>query len=114
MGKFKRVLVATLLGLGFGLVSLLIAYGYGGFESPGGIWATILNRAVIGFVIGVSGLHIFYPLHGFLVGVLVGLPYSCWLARGAGPFLVLLILGGLWGVLIEVITTRVLRLPARE
>jgi hypothetical protein len=115
MIKFKRVLISSLLGLGFGLVSILIGYGYGGFKSPGGIWATVLNRAVIGFVIGISGLKIFYPLHGLLIGLLVGLPYACWwLDKGGGPFLVLFLLGGLWGLLIEILTTRVFRSPARK
>jgi hypothetical protein len=71
----KRVLIATALGLVFGVLNWLLA----AFAAPkpfprSGIATMILGRAVLGFVIGNSAWRVKWWLHGLLLGLIVSLP----------------------------------------
>ncbi|MBI4876118.1 MAG: hypothetical protein HY822_15885, partial [Acidobacteria bacterium] len=71
----KRVLIASALGLVFGVLNWLLAV----FAAPkplprSGIAAMILGRALLGFVIGNSAWRMNWWLHGLLLGFIVSLP----------------------------------------
>jgi hypothetical protein len=64
----------------------------------------ILNRAFIGFTLGVSGWRMNWALHGVVIGLLGSLPLSVFAfgdSSGLTGFLVIELFGGLWGFLIE-------------
>ncbi|MBU0520288.1 hypothetical protein KJ564_15270 [bacterium] len=103
----KRFLICLAGGLIAGLVC-----AYGGNDKVAEDVRTmvfisvVLNRAFIGFVIGISAWKMHWALHGSLIGVLGTLPMSVPLivTPEAGPnaFLIFTIAGLVWGVLIEV------------
>ena len=64
----------------------------------------LLNRALIGFVIGISAFRIHWALHGLLIGLLVGLPYSIGVFLGGADWIVffnVLLASLIWGFIIE-------------
>lgn len=74
----------------------------------------IFNRAMIGFVIGISGLkRLNFFLHGIIVGLVVTLPMSIYpLAVGEiTGFILLEVAGAVYGLLIELIVTKLFRAP---
>jgi len=101
----------------FGILSGLLCYLGGiylvGIEnnSTNFLWV-ILNRAMIGFVIGISILNLPWILHGALIGATVGLifPYYIFL-RGGKISLILAayILSIMFGILIELVTSIVFK-----
>jgi len=110
----KRVVVATLSGVLFGLVCFGLAS-----RSPGPLaWPVavqlILSRTLIGFAIGISALSLgHWAVHGLVMGALFSLPlafsglmapespeYSK-IAMWAGT----IVLGMVYGLLIELITS---------
>lgn len=114
----KRVLIATALGLVFGVLNWLLA----AFAAPkslprSGIATIILGRAVLGFVIGNSAWRMSWWLHGLLLGFIVSLPAAFavrllspqfGMSPDVAPVLVL-VLGVVIGFLIELLTSVVFR-----
>ncbi len=110
----KRVLIATALGLAFGVLNWFVAT----FAAPkpiprSGIATIILGRGVLGFVIGNSAWRIRWWLHGLLLGFIVSLPAASGarlmsmqfgMSPDVLPVLVLL-LGLVIGFLIELLTS---------
>ena len=71
----KRVLIATALGLVFGVLNWFLAAFAAPKPLPRSAIATIiLGRAVLGFVIGNSAWRMSWWLHGLLLGFIVSLP----------------------------------------
>jgi len=118
MPKTKRVIVATLSGILFGFVCLGIAS-----SSPGAIaWPVavqiVVSRTLIGFAIGISCLSLrHWAIHGVVMGFIFSLPlaFSGLMApespqySQAGMFLWTVVLGMIYGLLIEVITSAVFK-----
>ena len=114
MQKNKRILVATLSGVVFGFVCFGIAS-----SSPGALaWPVIvqliISRTLIGFAIGISCISLkHWAIHGVVMGLIFSLPlaFSGIMApesaeyNKAGIFLWTVILGMVYGLLIEVITS---------
>lgn len=113
MSKSKRILVATLSGLLFGFV----CYGFASsgpeeFPMPVAL-QIILSRTLMGFAIGISILNIRqWWLHGIVMGILFSLPLaiSGMMAESpefsAGMMVTsTLVMGAIYGILIELITT---------
>lgn len=113
----KRFTVASLSGLLAGFVCFGLA-----LSSPGPLaWPVaiqiILSRALIGFAIGISCYHIgHWSLHGMVIGVLFSLPlaFSSLMADKVATnapidklqlFISTIVLGMIYGLLIELITT---------
>lgn len=112
--KSKRLIISTLLGVVFGFVCF-------GFASSGNNEVStllalniVLGRTIIGVAIGISCLACkHWSLHGIIIGFVFSLP----LAFGAmlGPenpefnhtmiFISTLVMGVIYGFLIELITT---------
>lgn len=117
----NRVIVATLAGVLAGISCWLGGqYGLGYAHSPLQVVHTVGSRTLIGFVIGISGLRMNWQVHGLLLGVIVGAPFALghlmtftasWYDTAVG--LMLFPLGAFYGWAIELITTKIFRLPAR-
>jgi len=111
----KRVTVCTILGAIAGLICFLLAKNSAAVPAMMGnkmMLGIILNRALIGFVIGISGwkkINIY--LHGAVIGLIVSLLMAVYAdVRGA---ILILIAGAVWGILIEFIATNLLKIKAK-
>jgi len=118
MQKTKRIIVATLSGVLFGFVCLGIAS-----SSPGApAWPVavqlVISRTLIGLAIGISCISLkHWAIHGVVMGFIFSLPlaFSGLMAPEgleydkAGIFLWTVILGMIYGLLIEVITSVVFK-----
>ncbi len=110
----KRIGIATVFGVLAGLIC-----AYGGLRlgvkitTVSFLWI-MLNRTLLGFTIGISGLRLHWALHGPLLGLIVGslFSYNAFMS-GSEP----LIVGGtlvgsmIFGLLIELFTTVVFKQP---
>jgi hypothetical protein len=109
----KRIAVATLFGLLAGVVCASGAF-YAGilkFSVVTLIWI-LLNRTVMGFAIGASGLKVHWAWNGIIVGLVVGsiFSYSMFMTLGVITFPVVnALVNGLFGLVIEVFTTLVFK-----
>ncbi len=111
----KRILIATLFGLIMGGVCATLTFKGGllPFTVTTLIWI-LLNRAVMGFAIGVSGLRLHWAWNGILVGIAVGSVFSYFLFMKVGPVALPLInffANGIFGLIIEFFTTVVFKQP---
>jgi len=113
MVNSKRVFIATLFGLVFGFVCRgLAASG----EAPI-VWflslSIIISRTLMGFVIGISVLKMKWWLHGIIIGALFSLPMAfntLFTPESAVYiFLATIIMGIIYGFLIELFTTVVFK-----
>lgn len=111
--NIKRVYVCTILGIIAGVICYVFAKG-----SPMGptmtskmITGIILNRALLGFVIGISGWKKINPLvHGAVIGLIVSLLMAVY-ANLNGAIMVL-IAGVVYGIAIEYVATNLMKLKA--
>ena len=111
----KKRLQVCLLG---GVISAVICF-IGRqifFGSPEIIWetiaATVANRILIGFVIGISFLRINYLLHGAILGLILSLSVSIgFLSTNLLGFFLFTIAGILYGLFIEWLSTDVFKKP---
>jgi len=114
MHSTKRLIIAALSGVLFGLACFGLACC-----SPEALawpvaWQIISSRTLIGIAIGLSSLRLgHWTLHGFVLGLVFSLPLafsglmapeSAEYSKG-GMFFGTLVLGGVYGLLIELITT---------
>ena len=111
-----RIALTTLLGLVAGAICAAAAFSAGILEfTPVNLAWVLMNRAVMGFAIGASGLRLRWAWNGAIVGLLVGSIYSYFLFMRVGltalPMLNALA-NGIFGVLIEFLTTVVFKQPA--
>jgi hypothetical protein len=105
----KRIVVGTLSGVLMGVICTLAArYGLRDEMDAVTIAYIILNRAVIGFAIGISAIRIHWTLHGTLMGFVFSLPFAagCLLEPdNVGTAIAAVLLGVVYGILIELITS---------
>lgn len=110
----KRLMICVIGGALSGLICLLGAQIIMGFPSItlASVAETVANRIVLGFVIGISGWRINYLAHGALIGLIVSLSVSiAFLSADAFGFLIYTAAGVLYGLLIEVLATVILKSP---
>lgn len=105
----KRILIATIAGLIFGVISYLLTLSFAPAVgvSRSGVLAIILSRGVLGFAIGISAWRITWWLHGILMGFIFSLPGAfgaVWLGFGRPSLACVLFLGIIFGFLVELIT----------
>ncbi len=106
-----RLLVTTVLGFVFGVICWLLTSS-GQPQMPASMaWSVIFSRALLGFVIGISAWKINYMLHGIILGFIVSIPMALGsLAfQGFKIFLGTLIMGMIYGFLIELITHLIIK-----
>lgn len=117
MVNAKRLTVATLLGLLFGFVCFGLASSGGGLPRPVA-FQIIAERTLIGFAIGISVLKLrHWAIHGLVMGFVVSIPlaFSGLMAPDnpefskSSMFITTIILGMIYGVLIELMTTKVFK-----
>ena len=112
----KRIAIATLFGLVAGVLCATGAF-YGGilkFSVVTLVWV-LLNRAVMGFVIGASGLKLRWAWNGIVMGLVVGSIFSYFFFMNLGMGLlpsVNFLVNGLFGLMIEFFTTVVFKQPS--
>jgi len=78
------------------------------------VWV-LLNRAVMGFAIGVSRLKLHWAWNGIFMGLAVGsiFSYSLFMNGGLGILpLINFFVNGLFGLMIEFFTTKVFKQPS--
>ena len=115
MKKTKRIIIATLSGILFGLLCYALALSGSGGDLPYPIAIQIItSRSLIGFAIGISCLSIcHWSLHGLIMGLLFSFPlaFSGLMAPDnpeftkVSMFVWTIVLGMIYGLLIEVITS---------
>ena len=109
--KSSRLVTAMLLGVVFGIIGMLLARLFFGVAYwPLGV-AFLLHHAVMGLVIGASSLRLSWTMHGVFWGGAFGLFLA---VIFVGTFLepwAVFISVVVWGFLIELLTTKVLRRP---
>lgn len=114
----KRTIVAILFGLVAGGICASGAfYGHLLKFSAVTLVFILLNRAVMGFVIGVSGLRWHWAWNGVVMGMAVGSIFSFYLFMQLGAATLPLVnfcVNGLFGLMIEFFTTVVFKQPARR
>jgi hypothetical protein len=113
----KRIVIAILFGLVAGVICATAGY-YAGFLKLtviSVVWV-LLNRAVMGFAIGSSGLKLHWAWNGIVMGLVVGSIFSYFLFMNMGPrplpLLNLLIGNPIFGLMIEFFTTVVFKQPS--
>ena len=106
----RRLGISTLLGIVMGLLCWMGGAKAGLAFTGGMVAGTILNRAFIGFVIGISALNWQYLAHGAVIGVIGSLPMAAFSPNTRGSVMIL-VAGAIWGLLIELITTKVFKAP---
>ena len=112
----KRITVATLFGLVAGAICATGGFlgGILDFTAANLVWV-LLNRAVMGFAIGASGLRLRWAWNGIVIGLVVGsvFSYSLYMNRGAAMVPVAnALMNGVFGLMIEFFTTVVFQAPA--
>ena len=115
----KRIIIATIIGSILGIFCWLGGEMFGLIENPSAIRiANIIgHRALMGFVIGISGLRMNWAAHGIVVGSVVASIFILFDAFCGMPIIVLfgmLIPGNaMYGLIIEFFTTKVFKAPAQ-
>lgn len=113
----KRLTAATLLGLLCGFVCFWLASSGGGLPKPVA-FQIIAERTLIGFAIGISVLKLWHwALHGLVMGLIVSIPLAIsGLMAPDNPefsklsmFIMTAMMGMIYGVLIELITTKLFK-----
>jgi hypothetical protein len=113
----KRIVIATACGVVAGLVCVSVGAISGVNITPAGFGWALLNRTLLGFVIGVSALRLHWAWHGALMGFLVGslFSYSLWLMGGPAWLLPAVLAGSMiFGLGIDFFTTVVFKQPQQQ
>ncbi len=103
----KRIAIATILGV--------ISMGTPMTATLAG-WI-LLNRTIMGFVIGISGLRFHWALHGPLMGLIIGsiVSYAAFVMQRPTVVVAGALIGSVaFGFLIDLFTTVVFKRPQQE
>lgn len=115
MPYLKRIGIASLFGGFAGLLCYLGSILLGIPLDPLRVIFIFVNRILIGFVIGISGLDkLKWYYHGILLGFIVGLPFFLFDIIMGVELLVILglpFINCLFGLMIEFFTTIVFKTP---
>ena len=109
MFNSKRLIIATLFGFITGILCYLGSkYGLQDDINTTMFFYILLNRALIGFVIGISIIQMHWVLHGILIGFIVGIPFSIgslFEQNNTEVFIASIILSVVYGFIIELFTS---------
>jgi hypothetical protein len=111
----KRIVIAVIFGLVAGAICASGAF-YGGILKFSAVTLVfvLLNRAVMGFAIGISGLKQPWAWNGIVLGMAVGSIFSYYMFMTLGVVtlpVVNFFVNGLFGLMIEFFTTVVFKQP---
>lgn len=102
----KRIVLATIMGLLCGLVCMLMASSDPTQPVETGIKLSILfGRTLLGFTIGISALNMKWWAHGPVLGFLTSIPMALPLLNEMPLLVATLVMGMIYGVLIELVTS---------
>lgn len=108
----KRIVIASLFGLVAGAICATAAFTIPlmPFSAVALGWI-LLNRAVMGFAIGASGLKLHWAWNGLIIGVVIGEIFSYFLFMNLGVRWLLIspIGNALFGLMIEFFTSAVFK-----
>jgi len=110
----KRITIATLFGVVAGALCATASFKFGmlPFTAVNLLWI-LLNRTVMGFVIGTSGLKLHWAWNGVLMGCVAGSIFSYFLyMHGMKTAAFTMIGNAVFGLIIEFFTTVVFRAPS--
>ncbi len=122
MGKAKRIIVATVSGVLCGFICLGLASSGPGELARPVVYQILAERTLIGVAIGISAIAVLpWVLHGALMGLLFSMPlaFSGLMAPDnpeftkTGMFVATIVLGMIYGVLIEFITSVIFKARIR-
>ncbi len=112
---FKRFYLACLMGILAGVVCVLLSKSQG-ILTLKEVAFIFTSRALIGFVIGISAVRIGWALHGFLMGLVVSIPSGFFMMMDPpdqfgkwGMLALWIVAGGIYGFLIELITSGIFK-----
>lgn len=109
----KRILIATLFGVVAGAICATLSfYGHIGKLTALSLGWIFLNRTVMGFVIGASGLKLHWAWNGIVMGLIVGsiFSYAFFMRTGSVQMLLLTPIGNMvFGLMIEFFTSFVFK-----
>lgn len=110
----NRIVITTLLGVVAGVVCALGGMSLGVKMTPIFFAWALLNRTVLEFVIGISGLRLHWAWHGIVIGLIVGSLFSfAGYLMGSKPLLVVatIVASAIFGFAIDGLTTVVFKRP---
>jgi hypothetical protein len=114
----KRFVLALFFGLLSGCICYLGRYLFFDFENNmlNFLWI-LLNRTMIGFVIGISKLRVHWAIHGILIGAVVGsiFPFYVYMRVGDLSLVgIVYLLSILFGLFIEFFTSVIFKAKLAE
>jgi hypothetical protein len=104
MDRRKRIVVASAMGLGAGVVCYVLGRYWLGIDIDFAAAVMLLShRMLLGFVIGISALRWHWALHGLLLGLIVGIPdyHFAYMIQGSLNSGLYFFAGPIWGLMIE-------------
>ena len=109
----KRVVIATLCGLLFGVICTSLASTNPESEVSWQIQMTILfSRTLMGFTIGISAFKMQWWLHGIVIGFVTSIPMAIPVMDRTDIFIGTFVMGMIFGLLTELITTKLFKAKA--
>ncbi len=109
----KRVVIATLCGLLFGIICMTLASSNPESVLPWSVQMTILfGRTLMGFTIGISAFKMSWWLHGIVLGFVTSIPMAIPVMDRMDIFVGTFVMGMIYGLLTELITTRLFKAKA--
>ena len=112
----KRVLACLLGGVLAAVICVIggqIIFGFGGIDAAI-LASSIANRILIGFIIGISGWRIQYLLHGAVLGFIISITVSIgFIGSNNLGFALYTAAGILYGIMIELLATKVFKAPMK-
>jgi len=109
----KRIVIATLCGLLFGIVCSSLAGSNPNEEVSWGILMSILfGRTLMGFTIGISAFKMQWWLHGIVLGFVTSIPMAVPVMGNTEIFIGTFVMGMIYGFLTELITTKLFKAKA--
>ncbi|HPI18809.1 MAG TPA: hypothetical protein PKY56_00425 [Candidatus Kapabacteria bacterium] len=115
----KRIITTTILGIIFGVICTQISHQGDEALAIGSFISILLSRALLGFAIGISKLKMDWWFHGIVLGGIFSLPlafnvFSNECQNQILLFFGFIFLGIIYGFLIELITSVLLRMKNKE
>ncbi len=110
----NRIAIATLGGLVAGIFCIAATISLGTHMTTALAGWILLNRTIMGFVIGISSLRLRWALHGLLMGLIIGsiFSYAAFVMERPSPIIAGALIGSVvFGFLIELFTTVVFKRP---
>ena len=114
MTNIKRIIIATVFGLIAGIWCGSGALFLGLQVDALRFIFIMVDRLLIGFVIGISVLRIKWALHGIIMSEIIGLPlvlYDIMISEPMWVIVGVLIMSAVYGLMIEFFTSIVFKQP---